>query len=667
MARVRDASKGKAEGSAKAADAGPSEKPPVVPEPAGEEEADATAPATPAADYVTDLAATIKPVGGDIEVIQWLQKVASVGRSRSLLKTEPSAKKLLMPRPLGQKAFEVMGIPFKKPGLYVVELESTILGASYLKKKKPMYVHTAALVTNMSAHFKWGRESSLVWVTSLDKGEPVEGAAVAIRDSLGKLYWEGTTDRNGIARIDKHLPEPQRTRWAKDLFDSEARYDISQIQPISSINSGYFVFARTAGDMTFVHSSWTRGIESYRFKLPSGGPDFYDWYGDMGNGASRPVLHVIFDRTLFRAGETVHMKLLVRSPTKEGFIIDDRLPPNLTIQHAGSDEKFTLPLSWDTAKGIAEIAWQIPHDSKLGSYRVYVQMGTYEQEAGGFKVEQFKLPIMKAALKPLSDALVNTTKIDVDVMAEYLSGGGAMGLPIKLRVQAGAKEVTFDDYEYYSFSRGAVKEGILRRGAGRHYEDYEDSGDEEEDTIEPQQRNSGQMKSIKTLDLTLGEGGMARTTIDGIPRSSFPLDLMTEMEFKDPNGKVVTVSKKIPVWPSKVILGVQTDDWVADKDVLKVKALALDLTGRPMAGIPVKVAVFQKNYYSHRKKLVGGFYAYENGTEIKKSSLGCEGTTDGQGLAFCEIKNPPGGSLLVEARAADEAGNRIRHQHGEPG
>src|SRR5208283_2748886 len=145
------------------------------------------------------------------------------------------------------------------------------------------------------------------WVTSLDKGEPVEAATVAIRDSLGKLYWEGKTDKDGIAHIDKALPEAPGTRWTRS--DDDAQYDYSEIQPISSTNSGYFVFARTAGDMTFVHSSWDRGIESYRFKLPYGGSDYYYGYGDIGSGASRPVLHTVFDRTLFRAGETVHMKL----------------------------------------------------------------------------------------------------------------------------------------------------------------------------------------------------------------------------------------------------------------------------------------------------------------------------------------------------------------------
>ncbi len=70
-----------------------------------------------------------------------------------------------------------------------------------------MYVPTAVLVTNLSVHFKWGRESSLVWVTTLDTGEPVKDAAVTVRDCQEKVLWKGKTDVSGIARIATAAPD----------------------------------------------------------------------------------------------------------------------------------------------------------------------------------------------------------------------------------------------------------------------------------------------------------------------------------------------------------------------------------------------------------------------------------------------------------------------------
>ena len=57
-------------------------------------------------------------------------------------------------------------------------------------------------------------------------------------------------------------------------------------------------------DTAFVFSGWQKGIESWRFNLPT------------GRGAELDVrAATVFDRTLFRAGETVSMKHFVRFET----------------------------------------------------------------------------------------------------------------------------------------------------------------------------------------------------------------------------------------------------------------------------------------------------------------------------------------------------------------
>jgi acyl-CoA synthetase (AMP-forming)/AMP-acid ligase II len=49
-----------------------------------------------------------------------------------------------------------------------------------LGEPAPRYVATSALVTNLAVHFKWGRESSRVWVTTLDHAKPVPNAEIRI-------------------------------------------------------------------------------------------------------------------------------------------------------------------------------------------------------------------------------------------------------------------------------------------------------------------------------------------------------------------------------------------------------------------------------------------------------------------------------------------------------
>ena len=76
-----------------------------------------------------------------------------------------------LPRGSSDRAMEVIGIPMKKPGFYVVELVSPRLGRALHGEEKPYYVSTSVLVTNLAVHLKHGREGSLVWVTSLDRAQ----------------------------------------------------------------------------------------------------------------------------------------------------------------------------------------------------------------------------------------------------------------------------------------------------------------------------------------------------------------------------------------------------------------------------------------------------------------------------------------------------------------
>ena len=278
---------------------------------------------------------------------------------------------IALPKPGGKKAFEVIGIPLEQSGLHIIEIASPRLGQALLQKKRPYYVRSAALVTNMAVHFKWGVASSLVWVTSLDRAQPVAEANISIRDCNGRQRWRGETDKNGIARIDESLPRDNGLPYCDYL------------------GRGLTVFARTADDLAFTQSDWNEGIATWRFNL------------NTNFGPTQQALHTIFARTLLRAGETVHMKHLRRERRQQGFAY----PPagaadaTLVIAHAGTQQKYELPLEWDQ-QGIAESAWVIPKEAKQGDYQLAID-GHY---AGHFKVEAFRVPTMRADHQAACDA-----------------------------------------------------------------------------------------------------------------------------------------------------------------------------------------------------------------------------------------------------------------------
>ena len=568
-----------------------------------------------------------------------LKKVASATREQSMLTGDKTVREFTFPKPSGAKAFEVAGIKLDGPGLYLVEIESAILGRSLLGKAKPAYVPAAALVTNLSVHFKWGRESSLVWVTELDSGETVKDAAVTVTDCNEKTLWHSNTDENGVAVINE--PLPSISDLPRCSFNSDAR-DHLQLGAIAGIQEGVFAVAKKKGDMAFVHSNWDSGIEPFRFHLSE---------GSFSGGA---LAHTVFDRTLLRAGETVHMKHILRRHTTRGIVFPDSrsMPDTLRITHVGSFQSFEIPIKWESVSS-AVTNWPIPREARLGAYEVSLvkkkmlsQAGQPQEEelelrSGSFRVEEFRVPLMKASLQGLVGELVNPSIVPLDVAVQYLAGGGADGLAVKIRSALTDRFVPgIEGFEGFVFSNGAVKEGTQEED-----EWYEDGERAEESPRLP------------ALEAALDQTGGLRLSVPNIPIFDRPKKFLAEMEYRDPNGEIQTVSTSIPIWNAAIIAGIRPDSWASSNKELRFQIVALDLKGKAMAGVPVKVILYEKKYLSHRKRVVGGFYSYENRQEIKRIGVLCEGRTDSTGLLLCDAISPVSGNIILEVDAVDPHGN----------
>lgn len=392
---------------------------------------------------VREVKGKLLPVRGNEEeqIISWLNLLRTAKRKTSLLKGRDTLQKLALPKPGGSQEFEVIGIPLPGPGFYVAELESEILGSRLLARPAPMFVPAAALVTNLSAHFKWGKASSLVWVTSLDKGEPVPGASVTLRDCAGKSLWEGKTDERGLAGITTALPADDKLTRCSD------KQEVEEYSPaLSGLRGGLFVFARSGPDLTFTHSSWNQGIEPWRFNVPT---------GTSGDRLS-VLAHTVFDRTLFRAGEEVRMKHFVRKRSLRGLFIPAELKELKTVvlEHAGGGQLIHFPLKW-RANGTAETVFKIPGTGKLGTYEVYLSPATDPSRpdsgprifSGSFRVEEFRVPLMKAILQGPREPVIDAREMEVDLAVSYLSGGGAALLPVTIRTEIQPKSIFFPDQE----------------------------------------------------------------------------------------------------------------------------------------------------------------------------------------------------------------------------
>ncbi len=549
--------------------------------------------------------------------------------SSSIFRATDATKALSLPRSPDDKTFEVVGIPLPEPGFHVVELVSPRLGQALLKDGKPYYVSAGALVTNLAVHFKLGRESSLVWVTALDTGAPAGGAEVAVLDCSGKSYFEGKTDASGIARVKRALPKQEALPGCRDKWDKQ-----------------YFVTARRGADASFVFSGWNDGISTWRFNLRT----------DARFGEE--AVATVFDRTLLRAGDTVGMKHFWRRRTGSGFAFAKaaQLPVRAVIQHSGSDQRWELPLAWN-ADGTAESTWPVPKDAKLGEYSVTLAGPKQGAEtgwvqgarSGDFRVEEFRIPVLRATVQLPATAQVRPAAVEASVQLTYLSGGGAGGQRVKVRAVTQPKSVTFPAFDGAVFANGDVAEGKKSGGESSLDEGAAETGGNVD--------AEGRTQVLSTRPLVLDAGGAARTSIDALPPSDTPRELLVEMEYADPNGQVLTRAARTTLWPSGVLLAVQPDGWAHSSDRVKLRVTAVDPTGKPLADQAVKVDAFERHSFSHRKRLIGGFYAYEYGEEIRRLGDFCQGKTNAQGLLICEAPVAKSGNVILRARAADAQGH----------
>ncbi len=523
---------------------------------------------------------------------------------RLLAEDTPGLVERPLPKPGGGQVFEVVGVPLKRPGFYVVEAESRRLGEALLGEPRPMYVRTTALVTNLAVHFKWGPAASLAWVTRLDRGRPVQGAAVSVRDCRGRLLGQGRTDAQGLARFSDGLPSPQAQPYDCPLY----------------------VAARHGDDLAFALSDWEDGIETWRFGLPA---DY---------GEDEHLAHSVLDRSLFRPGETVHMRHFLRDRRVAGLGYPARLPRTLLIEHVGSGQRFFLPLNWK--KGAAAGDWRIPPAARRGEYLLRLldkEIGpdtpSMQTEylpgpaSGRFVVGDFRVPLMRATLDPVQPRWVAADTAEFDLTAAYLGGGAARNLPVKLRARLEPRwQVEFADYPDYAFAR---------RQAG----DGEDTG-----------------IALAGDALKLDAGGAGRGRIAGISELHRPHDLRVELEYADPNGEVQTVSRTTRWWPAAVVLGMKQDGWARAGSNIDLAFQAVDLDGRPAADVPVEVGLVSRRHYGYRVRLAGGFYGYRQEQRETPLPARCAGSTDAKGRFACKVATGEGGEVLVTAKTRDGRG-----------
>jgi uncharacterized protein YfaS (alpha-2-macroglobulin family) len=207
-------------------------------------------------------------------------------------------------------------------------------GLAAVEVTGPQYIEKAVLdVTRVGLNLRSSIDSTLVWATFLKDGAAATGVPVELRDDANKVLWRGKTDKDGIADAPGLLG-----LGIKDWDESK--------------RPNLWAFAKDAKGTAVLSLDWHGELEPWRFDIP------YDWNPRPASYAGS----LFTERGVYRSGETVHVKALVRRLADgdwrrlgagdprvlEMRVVDARgaevLKTTATLSDASSlDESFALP------------------------------------------------------------------------------------------------------------------------------------------------------------------------------------------------------------------------------------------------------------------------------------------------------------------------------------
>jgi hypothetical protein len=454
-------------------------------------------------------------------------------------------------------------------------------------------------VTALGLSVKDSPQNTLVFVTRLADATPVEGARVSIRDLANTVVWSGTTGADGLA----HAP-------ALPLRDPETWWAFR-----------FLVTAEKDGDVAYVGSDWNEGIEPWSF-----GTHF-----DLTE--AKPLLRgtVFSDRGVYRLGEEVHLKAILRGDTARGVVLlpaGTKVALTLTDSQGDEHDQRTVTLGeWSST----EWTVKLPAEAPLGHYQVSARVEGQEREvAGTFLVAAYRRPDFRLDVNLAGESTVAGVGLKGVIEGRYLFGAPMSGRTVR--------------WTYSKAPQYDVPAVVSERFASERWV-FVDEEDERRSSPE----------TLQTKEEALDAHGRLTMDLTTDLRAGRPYLYTLEGEVTDVSRQTIAGRGSFRVDPAPWYVGVKRPAYFADTQTgLDTEVVASDLAGRAAAGVPVHVTLTRVQWHSVRRAEGGGFYTWE--TERKELSAGSWDVTSAEAPVPLHVPLEEGGYYVVRARAQDAEG-----------
>jgi uncharacterized protein YfaS (alpha-2-macroglobulin family) len=331
---------------------------------------------------------------------------------------------------------------FSMPLSFRAKKEKGAIEIIYLKSNKnDQKAETVARpfrITDLGITYKISNDSLLLWITSLNTGNPVRDVQILAFLKDLSLVPMGKTDENGILII-KDIKSRQR------FFPEEKKS--TDLLPVS-LKDIEFIAAATPDDASYIELNQTGTIM----------PDWITQAKSPDEKAQALKGHVFTERGIYRPGDRVFFKGTVREFYNNTISPPVGLKATFVIINSKNEEVYNSEVvlsEFGTAHGSFDIKSYFP----LGTYTI-----TMNHKGGSadttFEVQEFKAPrhyveVFFKREKKKDESYINLNKeIDLltcDIYGKYYTGGPVKHGKVRWKIYYTNTNFKRKDYADYVF------------------------------------------------------------------------------------------------------------------------------------------------------------------------------------------------------------------------
>ena len=433
-------------------------------------------------------------------------------------------------------------------------------------KKSPWERRFMAQVTPFQVHVKIGHFNTLIWVTDLATGEPVEGAHVSLyRDTYAALpqtparLTHGTTDRHGIVML-------AGTKTIDPLLTALESYGLKKPHLFARIQK--------EKDMAILPLDGPFRVDVYQASGNTLWPDMRKTYGHMHTWGTTA-------QGVYRAGDKVQYKLYVRNQDNETFIPPPRSGYNLKVMDPMGKKVTEVKDLILNEFGAASGEFQVPKTGAVGWYR-------FELSASFAEWTREPMRVL------VSDFTPSPFKVTTDLNGRYFETGNRVDIITHARLHAGGP---YGDAHNRVTAILKSRPLVLKQQAFQNFQF---------DTILPKVPPE---QTVYQTENRLNSQGDADSGFSLVEGKILYGQLMVESAVRDDRGKSIAGRAHADYAARDRYVGLRRLRWVMEEDQpASVELLVVDGRGKPVKGVPIAVTLSRRETKAARVKGAGNAY-----------------------------------------------------------